>query len=158
MFLLLLHQCLFKVKFWCSEMHRSKVYNLMNFDKLIYPSNQHPNQDKAHFHEPRECPYAPFHSTSILYVCIFIPVLQLGSSVPFFFRFHIYVLAYGICFSLSDLLHSVWQTLGPSTSVQITQFCFFLWLSNIPLYICTTSSLSIHVLPSIYVASMSCLL
>ena len=24
-----------------------------------------------------------------------------------FFRFHIYVLAYGICFSLSDLLHSV---------------------------------------------------
>ena len=25
----------------------------------------------------------------------------------FFFRFHIYVLAYGICFSLSDLLQSV---------------------------------------------------
>ena len=25
----------------------------------------------------------------------------------FFFRFHIYVLAHGICFSLSDLLHSV---------------------------------------------------
>ena len=25
----------------------------------------------------------------------------------FFFRFHVYVLAYGICFSLSDLLHSV---------------------------------------------------
>ena len=39
---------------------------------------------------------------SILYVCIFIPVLPLGSSEPFFyfFRFHIYVLAYGICFSL----------------------------------------------------------
>ena len=44
----------------------------------------------------------------------------------FVFRFHIYVLAYGICFSLSDLLHSVWQTLGPSTSLQITQFRFFL--------------------------------
>ena len=44
----------------------------------------------------------------------------------FFFRFHIYVLAYGICFSLSDLLHSVWQTLGPSTSIQIVQFRFFL--------------------------------
>ena len=38
----------------------------------------------------------------------------------FFFRFHIYVLAYGICFSLSDLLHSVWQTLGPSSSAH---FC-----------------------------------
>ena len=62
----------------------------------------------------------------------------------FFFRFHIYVLAYGICFSLSDLLHPVWQTLGPSTSLQITQFRFFLWLNNIPLYICATSSLSIH--------------
>ena len=65
---------------------------------------------------------------SILYVYIFIPALQLGSSVPFFFfffRFHIYTLAYGICFSLSDLLHSVWQTLGPSTSLNIIQFLFF---------------------------------
>ena len=82
---------------------------------------------------------------SMLYICVFIPVLPLCSSEPFFsLRFHIYVLAYGICFSLSDLLHSVGQTLGPSTSLQITQFCLFLWLSNIPLYICATSSLSIH--------------
>ena len=82
---------------------------------------------------------------SILYICIFIPVLPLGSSEPLFlFRFHIYVLAYSICFSLSDLLHSVRQILGPSTSLQITQFRLFLWLSNIPLYICATSSLSIH--------------
>ena len=47
---------------------------------------------------------------SILYVCVFITVLPLGSSEPFFFiiiRFHIYVLAYDIYFSLSDLLHSV---------------------------------------------------
>ena len=45
---------------------------------------------------------------SILYICVFIPVLPLDSSGHFFsfFRFHIYVLAYGICFSLSDLLHS----------------------------------------------------
>ena len=57
--------------------------------------------------------------------------------------FHIYALIYDICFSLPDLLHSVWQTLGPSTSLQMTQFCSFLWLSNIPLYICTTSFLSI---------------
>ena len=60
-----------------------------------------------------------------------------------FSRFHIYVLIYGICFSLSDLLHSVWQSLDPSTSQQMMQFRSFLWLSNIPLYICTTSSLSI---------------
>ena len=42
-----------------------------------------------------------------------------------FFRFHIYVLAYSISFSLSDLLHSVWQTRRPSTSLQMTQFRFF---------------------------------
>ena len=59
-----------------------------------------------------------------------------------FFRFYVYVLPYGICCSLSALLHSVWQTLGPSTSLQITQFCFFLWLSNIPLSIYATYSLS----------------
>ena len=64
----------------------------------------------------------------------------------FFFRFHVYVLAYGTGFSPSNLLHSVGQTLGPSTSLQITQFRFFLWLSNISLYICATSSLSIHLL------------
>ena len=37
-------------------------------------------------------------------------------------RFHIYALIYDICFSLSNLLHSVWQSLGPSTSLQMTQF------------------------------------
>ena len=60
-----------------------------------------------------------------------------------FSRFYIYVLIYDICFSLSDLLHYVWQTLGPSTSLHLTQFRSFLWLSNIPLYVCNTSSLTI---------------
>ena len=40
-------------------------------------------------------------------------------------------------------VHPVGQTLGPSTSLKMTQFHFFLWLSNIPLHVCTTS-LSIH--------------
>ena len=40
-------------------------------------------------------------------------------------RFHIYALIYDTCFSLSDSLHSIWQTLlGSSTSLQITQFHF----------------------------------
>ena len=38
-----------------------------------------------------------------------------------FFRFHVYALIYDICFSLSDLLHSVWQSLGPSMSLQNLQ-------------------------------------
>ena len=61
-----------------------------------------------------------------------------------FSRFHIYAWIYDTCFSLSDWLYSLWQFLGPSTSLQMTQFHSFLWLSDIPLYICTTSSLSIH--------------
>ena len=60
-----------------------------------------------------------------------------------FARFCIYSLIYDICFSFSDLLHSVWQSLDPSTSLQMIQCRSFLCLSNIPLYICTTSSLSI---------------
>ena len=50
-------------------------------------------------------------------------------------RFHIYVLIYNICFSLSGWLHSIRQALGSFTSVQLTHICSFLWLSNIPLYI-----------------------
>ena len=67
---------------------------------------------------PSPCPQV--HSLRLhLYSC---PAPKFFRTIFFFFWFHIYVLAYSICFSLSDLLHSVWQTLGPSTSLQITQF------------------------------------
>ena len=68
--------------------------------------------------------------TFILSVYVSIPALQIGSSVPLFFpRFHIYVLMYDIHLSLADLLHSEWQTLSPSTSLQMTQSCsFFSWV------------------------------
>ena len=62
-----------------------------------------------------------------------------------FSRFHKCALIYGICFSLSNLFHSVWQTLGASTFLQMTQFHYFLWLSNTPLNTCITS-LSIHLI------------
>ena len=39
-------------------------------------------------------------------------------------------------FCSSDLLHSVWQILGPSASLQMFQFHSFLWLSNIPVCVC----------------------
>ena len=41
---------------------------------------------------------------------------------------------YHACSSLSDLLHSVWQTLGSSAALPMTQFYSFLWLSSIPLW------------------------
>ena len=40
----------------------------------------------------------------------------------------IYMLIYDICFSLSGLFHSIWESLGPSTSLQMTQFCSFLYI------------------------------
>ena len=58
------------------------------------------------------------------------------------------ILEYDIYLSLSDLLHSVQWILGSSTSLELTQRSSFLWLSNIPLCICTTS-LSIHLLMDI---------
>ena len=86
---------------------------------------------------PPWCPYLFSTSVSLLLPCKLVHLYHFSS-------FHIYALIYNICFSLSDLLHSVWQSLDPSTSQQMTQFHSFFRLSNIPLYICTTSSLSIH--------------
>ena len=56
-------------------------------------------------------------------------------SCTLFSRFHIGVLIYSIWFL--DSLHSIWQSLDLSTSLQMTQFCFLLCLSNIslPIYI-----------------------
>ena len=41
-----------------------------------------------------------------------------------------YALIYEICFSPSDLLHSVQQALGSSTSLERIQIDSFLWLSH----------------------------
>ena len=43
------------------------------------------------------------------------------------------------------ILHLVWSFLSPSVLLQVALFHSFLWLSTIPLYICTTS-FSIHLL------------
>ena len=54
---------------------------------------------------PSPCP--PVHSLRVpLYSCPS-PRFFITNFFFCFLRFHIYVLAYGICFSLSDLLHSV---------------------------------------------------
>ena len=83
--------------------------------------------------------YSQVSSLSLhLYSC---PANRLISTI---FLDSIYVLIHGICFSLSKLLHSVQQALVSSTSLKLTQIHSFSWLSNIQLYICTTTSLFIH--------------
>ena len=87
---------------------------------------------------------------SILYICVFIPVLPLGSSEPYFF----FKIPY-ICVSIQYLFFSFWLTslcMTDTRSIHLitnSTILFPLWLSNIPFYICTTSSLSIHMLTDI---------
>ena len=63
--------------------------------------------------------------------------------VLFCFRFHVSVKSYGICLSLSTLFHLAQYSLGPSMLLQMVRLYSFLWPSNIPLNICTTSFLPI---------------
>ena len=54
-----------------------------------------------------------------------------------FSSFHIYALIYGICFSLSYLFSCVWQSLGPSVSLQMTWFhSFYGWVIFLWIYRC----------------------
>ena len=95
----------------------------------------------------RFIPPSPSFAVSTSLFCMSLslfPLCKQGSSVPSFWIPYLCV-NICICFSLSDLLHSE-KALGSSNSVQLTHICPFLWLSNIPLYMCTTASLSIHLL------------
>ena len=104
------------------------------------------------------CQFIPLTPLSLLLVPIHLLSISLSlflfcklDHLYHFSRFHVYAFVCNICFSLSDLIPSEWQPLGPSTSLQMIQFCSFLWLSNIPLYRCTASSLSIPLLMDIWV-------
>ena len=81
---------------------------------------------------PTPCPH--IHS-----VCISIPERKQAHRC-IFSRFHIYALMYNVCFPLSDLLHSIWQTWNPYTSLKIFKFksregsLFFTSVSEIIMY------------------------
>ena len=65
-----------------------------------------------------------------------------------FLRFHMQVIS-SICLSLSYLLRTAWSSLGLIHVAANGITSVFLWLGNIPLYMCTISSLSIHLLMDI---------
>jgi len=80
------------------------------------------------FHPPP--PICPFSVSASL----FLPANRFICTTVF--RFHIYVLIHDICFSLSELLHSVWQMPGPFTSLQMTQFhSFYDWVVSHCIYV-----------------------
>ena len=74
---------------------------------------------------PQFSPWCPCICS--LHLCLYFCFVNKNIFINFF-RFLIYALKY-VFFPLSDLIHSVWQSLGPSTSLQMTQFCSFLWQS-----------------------------
>ena len=47
-------------------------------------------------------------------------------SFVLYIRYQIWVMSYGICLSLSDLLHSVWESLVPSVLLQMALFRSFI--------------------------------
>ena len=71
-----------------------------------------------------------------------------------FSKSHRYALITNTCFSLSDLFYSLIDS-GPIHISINNSILSFLWMNSIALYICPTSSLSIHLLMDIYIASTS---
>ena len=57
---------------------------------------------------------------SILYICISIPALQIGSHIKFLCIIYMICINMLFVFLFMNLLHSVWQMLGPSTCLQMT--------------------------------------
>ena len=92
----------------------------------------HSQSPNSSHHHPRRFP--PLVSIRLFSTSVsqFLPCKPVH--LYYFSRFPIYALRYDICFSLSDLL-PVWQFLDPSTSLQMTQFRSFLWLSNSIIYV-----------------------
>ena len=93
---------------------------------------------------PSPSPCLQVHSLHLcLHSCV---ALRFIRTILFFYFF----LDSIICVSIQYLFFSFWLTslcMKDSRSIHLTtnnSISFFSWLSNIPLYICATSSLSIH--------------
>ena len=68
-------------------------------------------------------PHFPVVSVCVFPTCVSLFLLCKWDRLYHFSKFHVYVLIYDICLFFSDLLHSVWQSLAPSMSLQMTHFC-----------------------------------
>ena len=139
--------------------HRADLHVLSGFFPLaIYFTfgSVYMSMPLSHFIPDYPSPHCVLKS--ILYICDFIPVLPLGSSEPFVLLFldSIYVCQHTVFVFL--FLTSLCMTVSMSIHLTTNNSISFLFMANIPLYIYTTSSLSIHLSMDIQVASMSWLL
>ena len=100
-----------------------REFSFTQFYKIPVSGSVYMSMPLSHFVPAYPSPslYPQVHS--LVGLCLYSRLAPRFFMTFFFFVLDsIYMLAYSICFSLSDLLHSVWQTLGPSTSLQITQY------------------------------------
>ena len=94
--------------------------------------------------------------TPILYICLYFCFANIFSYTIFLDSTH---KQYYTTFVFLFLTYCTLRTVSSqSMSLPMTQFHSFLWLSNIPLHVYTTSSLSFPLLMEIWVASMPWLL
>lgn len=82
----------------------------------------------------------PFQNHDTVSVSQF--VCFLCSLVVFCCIFHVSVKSYGFCPFASDLFHLAWYSQDSSSVVENGNVSSFLWLSNIPVHVCATSSIS----------------
>ena len=81
-------------------------------------------------------PPCPLLHPQVCYLHLWLYSCPANRFICIIFPDSIYVFIYDTCFSLPDLLHSVWQTLRQSTAQQMTQFVTFygwgIFLCNVP--------------------------
>lgn len=130
-------------EFWVCNIMIQQYYTLLiaHYDKCT-PNPHHLSHSSSHPFSPWELSVCFLYSRVWSFVCL--SLFFLVCSFALFLKFHICMKSYGICLSLSDLLHLPLYCLALSMLLQTARFPLLLGVSNIPLcvYIYIISSLS----------------
>ena len=129
-------------------------YYIHSFSHTIFPYglSQEPGYSSLCYTEGPHClsnlnvivhastnPKLPIHPTHFPFPLATTSLFSMLVSQFLFYRYvhlchfisNIQVISYGICLSLSDLLHLIWYSLVASTLLQMALFHSFWWLSSI---------------------------
>ena len=146
---------------WLIKLCRLQVYGIMMHHLYLALCAHHP---KSGLLSPYIWTPVPFTAHPLNFpsgnhrtvVCVyeFLFVCLVCLFVAFSFKSYIRVKSYGSWLFLTDWFCLAWYSQDPSMLSQMAAFHHFLWLSSVPLYICT-ASLSSHLLRTTSVVSMS---
>ena len=108
-----------KIKFlpsWGLHFRRRRwMTNIKWMCIYIYMSTQFSNSS----HPPPSATWCPYICS--LCLCLYFCFVNMFICTVFFLDCYVCMLIYDTYFSLSDLLHCIWQSLGPSTSLQVVK-------------------------------------